>query len=75
MPYGIYHICGSGETTWFGFAKEIFKLCDLKVNLLPCSTEEFPRPAKRPKNSVMENNKICRDWKVALKEYIDLRCE
>ena len=74
-PFGIYHVCGSGETTWYGFAKEIFNLCNLNVNLKPCTTDEFPRPAKRPKNSIMENNKICRDWKVALKEYIDLRCE
>ena len=74
-PYGIYHLCGSGETSWYGFAKEIFKLCNLKVNLKPCKTEEFPRPAKRPKYSVMENNNICRDWKEALKDYIDLRCE
>lgn len=75
MPYGIYHVCGSGETTWYGFAKEIFNLCGLNVNLHPCKTSEFPRPAKRPANSVMENNKICRNWKTALKEYIDLRCE
>ena len=75
MPYGIYHVCGSGETTWYDFAKEIFKLTNLNVNLKPCSTAEFPRPAKRPRNSVMENAKICRDWKLALKEYIDLRCE
>ena len=75
MPFGIYHVCGSGETSWFGFAKEIFNLMKLNVNLKPCTTEEFPRPAKRPKNSIMENNKICRNWKTALKEYIDLRCE
>lgn len=74
-PYGIYHVCGSGETSWFGFAKEIFKLCNLNVNLKPCTTQEFPRPAKRPENSIMENNNICRNWKTALKEYIDLRCE
>ena len=74
-PYGIYHICGSNQTTWYEFAKEIFNLSGLKVNLKPCTTDEFPRPAKRPKNSVMDNDKICRDWKVALKEYVDLRCE
>ena len=74
-PYGIYHVCGSGHTSWYGFAKKIFELCNLKVNLSPCTTEEFPRPAKRPKNSIMENNKICRSWETALKEYIELRCE
>lgn len=71
--YGIYHICGSGETSWYEFAKEIFKLMGQKVNLKPCTTEEFPRPAKRPKHSAMENNGICRNWKAALKDYINLR--
>lgn len=71
--YGIYHICGSGKTSWYNFAKEIFALEGLKVNLKPCTTEEFPRPAKRPKNSMMENQGICRNWKVALKDYLSLR--
>ena len=73
MPFGIYHICGSGRTSWYGFAKEIFKLAGLNVNLLPCTTDEFPRKAKRPKYSVMENNKICRNWKSALRDYLELR--
>jgi len=101
-PFSIYHTCGSGYTTWYGFAKEIFKLAGLNiacpdisgvnlketasaelgetkqntpgcVNLTPCTTDEFPRPAKRPKYSVMENDGICRDWKLALKDYMDLR--
>jgi dTDP-4-dehydrorhamnose reductase len=71
--YGIYHICGSGSTSWYGFAKEIFELLKLNVNLKPCSTEEFPRPAKRPAYSIMENNNICKNWKVALKSYLELR--
>ena len=71
--YGIYHVCGSGSTSWYGFAKEIFELLKLNVNLKSCSTEEFPRPAKRPAYSIMENNNICKNWKVALKSYLELR--
>lgn len=73
--YGIYHICGSECTSWFEFAKEIFRLAKLNVNLVPCTTNEFPRPAKRPKYSVMDNAGILRNWKKALKEYIELRVE
>lgn len=73
-PFGIYHISGSGNTSWYGFAKEIFKQIDAKVNLIPCTTEEFPRPAKRPKNSILDT-KVCRDWKLALKDYLALRSE
>ena len=74
-PYGIYHICGSGKTSWYGFAKEIFALAGLKVKLIPCTSEEFPSPAKRPKYSVMYNDNICRTWKAALKDYMKLRGE
>lgn len=74
-PYGIYHVCGSGQTSWYGFANEIFKQSGLTVNLKPCVTEEFPRPAKRPKFSAMENEGICRNWQVALHDYLQLRIE
>lgn len=74
-PFGTYHVCGSGYTSWYGFAKEIFTQMELSVNLKPCKTEEFPRPAKRPAYSVMNNDKICRDWKAALRDYLNLRIE
>ena len=72
-PYGTYLVCGSGFTTWYGFAKEIFTQAGLDVNLQPCMTDEFPRPAKRPKFSVMDNGGICRKWQAALKDYLELR--
>lgn len=84
-PYGIYHICGSGQATWYEFAKEIFtqygKLTPShrkgkffgEEGLKPCTTEDFTRPAKRPKYSVMNNNGLCKNWKEGLKDYIKLR--
>ena len=74
-PFGTYHTCGGNYTSWYGFAKEIFERAGLKVNLKPCKTEEFPRPAKRPAYSIMDNDGICRDWRLALKDYIQLRIE
>ena len=71
--YGIYHVCGSNFATWYVLAKKIFALYNLEVNLVPCTTEEFPRPAKRPKYSVMANDGICRDWQEALAEYVKIR--
>ncbi len=73
--YGTYHVCGSGQTSWYGFAKEVFELSGVSINLIPCKTEEFPRPARRPHYSVMDNGKICRDWKSALRDYLALRPE
>ncbi|MFR1503572.1 MAG: dTDP-4-dehydrorhamnose reductase [Opitutales bacterium] len=74
-PFGTYHACGAGSTSWYGFAKEIFDLMSLNVKLIPCVTEEFPRPAKRPAYSVMDNEGLLRDWKQALQEYIELRVD
>lgn len=73
--YGIYHICGSGETSWYYFAKEIFKLAKINADLKPCSDEEYKTKAKRPKYSVMENNGICDNWKKSLKSYLELRID
>lgn len=73
--YGIYHACGGGKTSWYGFAKEIYNKMNLNVNIKPCTTEEFPRPAKRPQYSVMDNEGLLRDWKLALSDYIELRVD
>lgn len=73
MPYGTYHICGSGQTSWYEFAKEIFNQSNISQEVLPCKTEDFPRPAKRPKYSVMDNKGLCRNWQAALHDYLELR--
>ena len=74
-PYGIYHTCGGGQTSWYEYTKEIYRLMNLNVNLSPCTTCEFPRLAKRPNYSVLDNGGLLRDWKLALKDYIELRVE
>jgi dTDP-4-dehydrorhamnose reductase len=56
--WGTYHAAGSGETTWCGFAREIFSLaheCGLPTpQLTPIPTSQYPTPAKRPSNSRLE---------------------
>ncbi|WP_152395456.1 dTDP-4-dehydrorhamnose reductase [Paenibacillus guangzhouensis] len=78
--YGIYHASNSGSCSWFEFAQAIFEEAGLSPELLPCTTEQFPRPAPRPKNSVMAHLSIrtnglqdLRPWREALREYIDNR--
>lgn len=71
--FGIYHVCGGGQTSWYGFTKEIYRLAGINANLKPCTTEEFPRPAKRPKFGVMDNGGLCRPWQEALKDYMKIR--
>ena len=53
--FGTYHATCQGETTWFEFAALILKTAGITVRVTPCTTAEFPRPAPRPANSVLEN--------------------
>ena len=76
--YGIYHATCEGVTTWYEFAKKIFELAGVTVNLLPVTTEEYTAAiAKRPAYSVLENAKLnslgdyrMKRWEDALVEYM-----
>jgi len=59
ISWGTYHYCGAGSTTWFGFASKIFEIAkdydSLKLKkVIPITTSEYPTPAKRPANSIMD---------------------
>ena len=68
--FGIYHICGLGATNWYNFAKKIFEISKIKIEVIPAKTSEFPRPAKRPEFSAMDNGEICDKWEESLKQYL-----
>ena len=51
---GTFHLTCEGEATWAEFAEEIFRLAGREQKVQPCTTDEFPRPAPRPKNSRLE---------------------
>jgi dTDP-4-dehydrorhamnose reductase len=75
--YGTYHASNEGVCSWHEFAVEIFKQAGLNIKVNPLTSEEFPRPAARPKYSVLSKKKIVeqgftpmRDWKEALKDYL-----
>lgn len=55
---GIYHYANQGETTWYDFAVKIKQIAGLSCALNPIDTEAFPTPAKRPKYSVLDTQKI-----------------
>lgn len=55
---GLYHFSNEGVASWYDFAKAIFDLKDISVNLSALKTTEFPTPAKRPAFSVMDKTKI-----------------
>lgn len=55
---GTIHLTCEGETTWYGLAKELFRLMGRCPDLEPCSTADFPRPAPRPANSRLEKRAL-----------------
>ena len=75
---GTFHLTCEGEATWAELAEEIFRLAGKDQKVHPCTTEEVPRPAPRPKNSRLEKMGLrlaglppMADWKDALKEFME----
>jgi len=71
-PFGIYHLINEGIASWYDWAREIFKIKNIKINLIPISRDKLKRQAKRPKYSVLLNTKFpkLRTWQKALREYL-----
>ena len=76
LPYGIYHASNSGFCSWYEFAKKIFELLNLEVDLKPISAKNLTRKAKRPIFSALENKKLSKhnlkmpSWQEGLKKYL-----
>lgn len=75
--YGTYHATCQGQCSWYEFACEIFKKAGKTVAVLPVTTAEFPRPARRPAHSVLDNYMLrmtvgdsMRPWQDALNQYM-----
>lgn len=54
---GHWHATDGGECTWFEFAREIKRLTGAPATIEPCTSDQFPRPAKRPAYSVLDISK------------------
>jgi len=74
---GLVHMTCQGETTWHGFAQAIFEAKGMAVELSPCSTSDYPTPARRPAYCVLSGEKrklLGTDrmptWQAALAEVI-----
>jgi len=82
VAWGTYHYCGVPATTWYEFAKQIFATAEHIMNrpsprLIPIPTSEYPTPAKRPANSVLDCGKLesrfgirAAEWSAALQSMI-----
>lgn len=74
---GTFHATCEGEATWAEFAREIFRISGKTQRVEDCTTEEFPRPAPRPKDSRLEKLGLrlaglppMPHWKDALAEFM-----
>ena len=76
---GIVHVTNRGECSWFEFAREIVRGAGLTAEVRPTTTDKFPRPARRPKYSVLSPASLDRyqfvmpSWQQALGEYLSER--
>jgi dTDP-4-dehydrorhamnose reductase len=77
---GLYHLSAAGSTSWHGFASEIvsqyralYPEQTLTIEqILPILTSEYPTPAQRPANSVLDNSKLLRDFGIQLPDLASL---
>lgn len=67
--YGLYHYSNEGSATWYEFAKSIFELANITVDLQPINTEEYPTPAKRPAYSVLDKSKVKTELRASVPEW------
>ena len=73
---GLYHVVNDGSATWFEFAREIVRLAGVESAVTPCSSEEYPTRAARPRYSVLDNARVSAafgampPWQDALEHYL-----
>jgi dTDP-4-dehydrorhamnose reductase len=77
VPYGLYHVTSGGQCSWYHFARTIFELAGLRVDLSPITTAESGSKARRPAFSVLDHGKWMaagfaelRPWPEALGDYL-----
>jgi dTDP-4-dehydrorhamnose reductase len=73
---GIVHVTNSGNCTWFDFAREVVAGAGLPTEVRPTTTDKFPRPAERPRYSVLSPASLhayginLPDWRDGLSRYL-----
>ena len=73
---GLYHVVNEGSASWFEFAREIIARARIDATVTPCTSEEFPTRAVRPRYSVLDSSKAStafgalRPWQPALDDYL-----
>ena len=74
---GVFHMSAQGETTWYRFARAIFEYTKIEARLSAIPSRDYPTPARRPHNSMLDNAKLTRQfglrlpsWEAGLREVL-----
>jgi dTDP-4-dehydrorhamnose reductase len=51
--WGTFHLANRGQTSWYGLTRALYRACGVSCELVPCTSEEFRRPAPRPRYSAL----------------------
>lgn len=77
-PTGVFHAVSDGHATWHAFASAFLQRMRVPHTLAPCTTAEYPTPARRPMNSILQNEAlntrglcVMPDWQDALAGYVE----
>src|SRR5687768_5859249 len=63
---GVFHMSARGETTWHGFARAIFAKMHIDAQLTAISSEQYLAPARRPRNSLLDNSALEKHFGIRL---------
>jgi dTDP-4-dehydrorhamnose reductase len=65
----IYHYSNEGKTSWHEFAREIFKIEKIECEVNPITSQQYPTPAKRPRNTLMNKDKIMEVFNIKISNW------
>jgi dTDP-4-dehydrorhamnose reductase len=65
----IYNYSNKGEISWYEFAKEIFKIEKIDCEVNSITTQQYPTPAKRPRNTLMKKDKIVKVFNIKISNW------
>lgn len=67
--FGIYNFSNEGQCSWYDFAKKIFEINKIEIDLQPILTSSYPTPAQRPAYSVLDKEKIKKVFNLEIKNW------
>ena len=65
----IYHYSNEDGISWYEFAKEIFKIAKIDCKVNPITTQQYPTPAERPINTIMNKENISKVFNIKINSW------